>query len=377
MKKFKYEIVMDYVLQKYVNASDVDGVIPSEPVLAKDLKMSRYPINQAVSKLVDKGLLVRVDGIGTYVKGKEPESIILRRQKPHNLLGVISQTGALNPELSRVLSQELTERNFFLGNVFQDEFDTKYEYIVNKVREAKIKGLFLIPGIFFGENSKLSPSLKLANKLMSANIPTVIIERPLQGYTGPRILVDHVGGTSRAVQWMLENGYKKVAYLGKDDYLVGHEKYLGYKLGIEYAGLAYDDSMVALDRNGANFIPGLEEFIENSIKRILSKHPDCRAFMSFNYTFAYCIFRKLCEMKLFKDDMILGGSEKISHYDPVFDQHYLAVEVPYVELGRVAVDTMICQLAQSNPLKEVKRILPELQAPEERSSLIYDKFELL
>ena len=36
--------------------------------LAKELKVSRSPIREALSKLVSDGLLVKYDGLGTFVK---------------------------------------------------------------------------------------------------------------------------------------------------------------------------------------------------------------------------------------------------------------------------------------------------------------------
>ena len=377
MKKYKYEKVMDYIRQNYIDCPGGDGAIPSEPVLAKKLNISRFPINQAVGKMVDEGILVRVDGIGTFVKGREPESLKFRQQKPDNLLGIVSRVGALDATLLNSLSQELFERNYFSGNIFQDAGDNYYEYVINKVRTSNIKGLFLCPEIFFEGDAKVSPSLIFAKHLIAEKIPTVVIERPLQGYSGPRVLVDNIGGTVAAVQWMLENGYEKIAYFGKGDYIVGQERFKGYRIGMEYGDLPYNDSLVALDKNGAGFVSGIDEFMEENIKKVLIKNPECRAFMTFNITFAYTLFQKLRKLGLFREDMIIGGFDPLPQYDPDFNKHYLLLEKPSVELGRAAADMMIRQLKQLEPIKEVKRIQHELYRPGEQAPLCLEKLRLL
>lgn len=372
MKRLKYEIAVDYIRREYIDNESADGSIPSEPLLAKTLNMSRFPVNQAVSKLVEEGVLVRFDGIGTFVKGREPEIV---KNKRHKLIGLISHVGAVNPLLLSALSKELLERGYFLANSFLDKNNNNFDYVIRKIKAMNIKGLFLTPCIHFGPEK--SQSLELAERLSLAGLPPVCIVRPLAGYAGPRVLLDNAGGTASAMQWLMERGYRKIAYFGKNDYAVGQERFMGYRLGLEYSGMDYDESLIFLDNNGPHFVTGIDRFIEASIDKIFSRHPDCRAFVSFSVTFVYPLFRKLKERGIFKDDMIFAGYERLQHYDPDFSKYYLELEPPHAEIGRIAADSMFRQLEQTEPLREIKRVLPEMHLPGENLSLDIEHFRLL
>ena len=54
-------------LRDMVDALPAGERLPSEPVLAKDFKVSRFTVAKAVEQLVKDGLIVRKQGSGTYV----------------------------------------------------------------------------------------------------------------------------------------------------------------------------------------------------------------------------------------------------------------------------------------------------------------------
>ena len=51
MRTFKYQMVIDYIKREFIDNPASSGEIPSEPVLAQQLEISRFPINQAVTRL--------------------------------------------------------------------------------------------------------------------------------------------------------------------------------------------------------------------------------------------------------------------------------------------------------------------------------------
>lgn len=54
-----------------------DGRIPSENQLVRQLKVSRMTINRALRELTAEGLLVRLQGVGTFVAPQKPQSTLL------------------------------------------------------------------------------------------------------------------------------------------------------------------------------------------------------------------------------------------------------------------------------------------------------------
>ena len=55
----------------------LDSRIPSENELVQALKVSRMTVNRALRELTAEGLLVRVQGVGTFVAPQKPQSALL------------------------------------------------------------------------------------------------------------------------------------------------------------------------------------------------------------------------------------------------------------------------------------------------------------
>lgn len=363
MRTFKYQMVMDYIKREFIDNPVASGEIPSEPVLAQQMEISRFPINQAVTRLVEDGLLTRIDGIGTFIRGREPAHLKDRNTSSQILLAFVSQAGTVEPELLHGFQDYIFNRNVVLTNVFQEANTTSYEFIINKVKTSNIKGILLSPCIHFG--SSKSPSLIFAQRLSENGIPVVVVDRSLPGFYGHQVVTDNSGGVEKTVQELAGRGFDKIAYFGKDDYIVGKERLMGYRLGLEYCGLPADDSLLVLDHCGADFFKTIEDLIDKGVNKVFYRHPDCRCFIAFNITFAYLLYRKLRKSGMFSSDMIIAGFDPARHYDYEFMQHYLVIKRPLREIGQTAAELMLNQLNNSKAAAEIRRLMPELVLPDE------------
>jgi GntR family histidine utilization transcriptional repressor len=73
-----YEKVKDYVLANIENGAwRRDARLPSENDLVQSLGVSRMTINRALRELTIAGVLVRVQGVGTFVAAPKPRSALL------------------------------------------------------------------------------------------------------------------------------------------------------------------------------------------------------------------------------------------------------------------------------------------------------------
>jgi DNA-binding LacI/PurR family transcriptional regulator len=363
MKTFKYLMVRDYIKKRFIDNPGCSGEIPSEPILAQKLKTSRFPVNQAVTCLVEEGLLTRIDGIGTFIAGKEPAHLKGRNAGSQILLAFVSQVGAVEQELLQGFQDCFFNKNIMLTNVFQEAETTSWEFIIDKVRTSNIKGIFLSPKIHFG-NAR-SPSLDFAQHLSEEGVPVVVVDRPLPGFLGPQVVTDNTGGVLQTVQELVRNGQGVIACFGKDDYIVGKERLMGYELGLEYCGLPVDDSLLVLDHSGADFFPTLDALIDKGVAKVFARHPDCRRFVAFNISFAYRLYRKLRKSGFLTEDTIIAGFDPSPYYDNDFMKHYLVIKRPLRKIGQEAAELMLNQLGNGEPANEIRRIKPDLILPEE------------
>jgi GntR family histidine utilization transcriptional repressor len=69
----RYRRVKEFIV-KHIEAGDwrAGNQVPSESALVKQLKVSRMTVNRALRELTHEGLLVRVQGTGTFVAEKRP-----------------------------------------------------------------------------------------------------------------------------------------------------------------------------------------------------------------------------------------------------------------------------------------------------------------
>jgi GntR family histidine utilization transcriptional repressor len=69
----RYRRVKEFIV-KHIEAGDwrAGDQVPSESALVKQLKVSRMTVNRALRELTHEGLLVRVQGTGTFVAEKRP-----------------------------------------------------------------------------------------------------------------------------------------------------------------------------------------------------------------------------------------------------------------------------------------------------------------
>jgi GntR family histidine utilization transcriptional repressor len=73
-----YRKVKDHILALIADGRlRPDSRIPSENQLVRDLKVSRMTVHRALRELTGEGLLVRIQGVGTFVAPKKPQSTLL------------------------------------------------------------------------------------------------------------------------------------------------------------------------------------------------------------------------------------------------------------------------------------------------------------
>jgi GntR family transcriptional regulator, arabinose operon transcriptional repressor len=358
MKRYKYETVIEYITDKYIdNPALIVGKLPSEPELAKEMKISRYPVNQAYNILVEQGKLTKISGVGTFVSGQEPKNYLFKRTVNRSA-GLICGTGCLAPQLQAGLHDELLQHGITLTNILTDEPYSE-ENTLARVRELKLQCIFVISRLFFGTGE--NPTIKFIKKVAGLGVLPIVIERPLKGYNGIQVLVDNAGGTAMAAEWLLNDGHKKIAYIGKDDYVVGHERFNGYLNTLRNNGIEPDKSLISLDRSNGQFEHVWEKFVEDSMDKMMKQHSDCRSFVAFSVEIAYRIYLYLKKHGQFFADTKIAGYESLPHFNDEFRDCYICLERPLYKIGREAGALMSEFISENKQDKYViKRILPEM-----------------
>jgi LacI family transcriptional regulator len=81
--------------------------------------------------------------------------------------------------------------------------------------------------------------------LSENKLPFVTLGLPESDHTLPAVKVDERGGFKNLVNYLVEKGYNRIAYIGgPPDLAVQRERFLGYVQGLEESGLTFDHHFV-------------------------------------------------------------------------------------------------------------------------------------
>jgi GntR family transcriptional regulator len=105
----------------------VDDKLPTEPVLAKNLGVSRATLRESFKQIETEGLIYRVHGVGTFIKSKKP-AITLNISIPRsitemlNSLGLLPGTSFMSVKVETVFPDDMERLNLLPGSkVFRIE----------------------------------------------------------------------------------------------------------------------------------------------------------------------------------------------------------------------------------------------------------------
>lgn len=107
MKKPLHYTVTERVRQMIIfEDSSIDDRLPTEPVLAKNLGVSRATLRESLNQLEGEGLIYRIHGLGTFIKSKKP-AISLNLTIPRSITEMLNSLGLHPGTKSMKVTNEL------------------------------------------------------------------------------------------------------------------------------------------------------------------------------------------------------------------------------------------------------------------------------
>jgi GntR family transcriptional regulator of arabinose operon len=211
-------------------------MLPTEEQLTQRFSASRQTIRQALSLLVDAGLIAKQRGSGSRVRAQAsaPKSgniaVIATYISDYIFPGILREAQSVFAanQYSAVLS---ATRN----SVYHER------QILQDLLNKPIDGI-LVEGT---KTALPNPNLDLYQKLSARNIPIVFFN----GFYADlpncvSVYADNFGGGYALVQYLLKKGHTSIAGIFKSDDIQGHERYSGYITALRDAGRMIPDSSV-------------------------------------------------------------------------------------------------------------------------------------
>ncbi|MEH1011970.1 LacI family DNA-binding transcriptional regulator [Micromonospora sp. CPCC 206060] len=203
-----------------------------------------------------------------------------------------------------------------------------------------------VDGVLFASLHGADP---LPGTLARAGIPAVCSGRPLDDSV-PYVDVDHLGGVSRAVAYLLDAGRQRIATIaGPQDMVAGIERLAGYR-----------DTLVAA---GHPPLVAVGDFTRESgavaMRQLLDQHPDLDAVFAASDLMAHGALRTLREAgrRVPEDVAIIGFDdiEMAAYTDPPLT----TVRQPIRQIGR-EMTRLLLRLAAGQPIDRAVILPTEL-----------------
>lgn len=320
--------------------------VPSEQEIMEEYKVSKITVKNALTALADEGLVIRIQGKGTFVSPQPPASAdsflsqgMESGSNTGNFIGLIIPTMK-----TRVIQQLVDHIEFYIKeagyqlvlHITRESSQEESRAIQHLTQSSEVKGLIVFPT----EDETYNESLL---RLSLDKFPFVFIDRYLRNIDTYRVISDNFGGSYETVSMLLRKGHRQIALISPDNTNTAIEdRTLGFERACIEHGILIDKSLwchvpIHVLRNG-NTLAYVTEF--------LRKHPGISAAFTLTAEMATLAYQALQHSPGAKPDVRI-----ISFDDPGIPG------IPFImqnekRLAESAVELLISQLSgEYNPQK--------------------------
>lgn len=327
-----YQRIFEHYYEKITTGQLKEGdKIHTDKEIMEIFFVSRITAKAAIQMLVERGLVERFPGKGTFVT-KEPQ--IKRSNSPMQLIGVImcDIDASFGLDLFKGIEKEAEERNMHLL------FRRSYEKVdlENKAIRSMLK--MGVSGIIIQMVHGETYSEEIL-KLHLNGIPFVLIDRHMDKTRVPFVTTDNKNSAAKMTQFLLDNGYQNIAFISAstDRTSTLNFRYEGFKsqykstknfslLELKTPEIRYRDSeSIQADRD--------------LIKRHLLKYPEIDCLFAAEFYVATLVKEVIEEMgKEIPED--IGVVCFDSNHSEIQKPFFTHIQQKQFEIGRLALSKM-------------------------------------
>lgn len=288
-KLAKYQIIQEEIKKQIQSGVYLVGEkIPAESQLMVAFSVSRHTVRQAISSLVNDGVLEKIQGSGTFVV--EQRKVQTQNGNKSKTIGVITTylSDYIFPSIIRGIEEELRENGYsLLLASTQNDTDNERDSIEMMLRH-QVDGLIIEPT----RSSFFNPNLSYYLQLKLNRIPFVYLHTAYPEMDAPVIAMNDEAGTELATKHLLDLGHRDIAIVSKVDDIQGRNRLKGYFNAFKEAGFAVSsDRVITYETNTSNGLRG-------EIVALLSDDHRPTAFVAYNDQAALMIEEAVNEQNL-------------------------------------------------------------------------------
>ena len=335
MSKKKYQDVIDWLINEIENGNYAEGEkIPSEFELAEKFNYSRQTIRRATDELVNNKYLSRIKGSGTYVGYRF-------RKKQYNTIAVVVTyvDNYIFPNTLKGLSDILTANGYSMSVYYTDDCVLKErENLKLLIADNHIDGLIIEPT----KSALPSPNLDLYQKIIDMKLPMLFINAIYPHFNSPCIRINDQKIGEESVNYLFQQGHKKIGCIFQADDIQGHMRYKGFIKGLKKANLKFNQKQIC-------WIDAVSYQTPNQLfSYFLSRLKGCTAVVCYNDFIAekFIGFCKGQGIRIPEDLSIVGIDD--ADYSATLIPPLTTFRHPQYHLGELAAKSILKMIDNTN-----------------------------
>lgn len=308
--------------------------VPSEKELAEQYRVSQITSKNALIGLVEEGLLVRVQGKGTFIKRELSHLHELeQREEPeeNKVIGLILPTmkTKVDQHLFDYLEKYIADSGYELMVRITRESQEEETRVIENFIAKQVQGLIIFPVEKENYNNAIL-------RLSLEKFPLVLIDRFLKEIVTYSVSSDNVNGVFEAVNYLIEKGHTAIAFISPEiTNTVTDERALGFEKAIVHHKRSINKHLWCL----LNLETIMKGTAKEEIISFLQERPEITAVVTVNTELCHYAYSAIKELNKSIPDEI----ELISFDDPGLEQ------VSYIqqneeEMSRLTVNLLVEQI---------------------------------
>lgn len=334
--------------------------LPPESEIASELGVSLKIIRQALSPLVDEGLIYRRPQRGTFIGRKDP--VIPNAPRTFNIgvVGHTSMTGWLD-DIVRGVGDELSRRNYHMFVCSSDNDNHKEAEHVRSLVRKGVDGLIIFP---VDQLRGQQHDYEHLNELQQARMPFVLIDRYIPHLETDYVVFDNYGGAYDATRYLIKLGHKVIGHLTAPlSITTTQARIRGFKDAMVAAGLHSSSDLVRYC--GPGFLTeenATIELLEQGITALLCANP-------LHLLSAHDIITRQKGLRVPEDISLIGfaAPRDLEYIRP----SVTVVSHPSYEIGKQAAEVLLAKICDGD--NEVRRVVLKTQIIPGQSTSPYHK----
>lgn len=249
----------------------------SENELKDMFHMSRQTVRHAIGVLEEEGVLIRIQGSGTYINDKGKAKLENRTR-----VSVVTTyvDGYIFPGTIQGIEKVLFERGYTVQIAFTNNQNSRERTILEDILSRdEVAGVIM-------ETTKSgipNPNLHLHMELQKRGIPVIFINSSYPLLPIPHVSLNDRMAGNILTEHMLEMGHRNIGGIFKLDDGQGHMRYAGYLEAMQKAGAAIDDAHILwIDTENIKNLSKIKDLMLDRLK-------GCSAVICYNDQVAFAL----------------------------------------------------------------------------------------